>query len=161
MINITLLPKQKEFIMAKEKFTFYAGGLGSGKTYALAIWIIIQAITFKDVCGLIINNTYGQLRDTTLHTLWNLLLELGIEFKYNSQNSILKINNSASIYCRSMDNSLALRGIEVGWIACDEAAFYREQDFLIAIGRLRSPNSPCNVNLLVHHTGIITYISYL
>jgi len=153
MIDINLLPKQKEFITATEKFVLYAGGLGSGKTYALAIWIIIQAITQPFISGLIINNTYGQLRDTTLNTLFNLLIDFGIVFKYNSQNSILKINNSADIYCRSMDNSLALRGLEVGWIACDEAAFYREQDFHIAIGRLRATNCKLQCKLVSTPSG--------
>jgi len=144
--TIKLLPKQKEFILSDKKFTLYSGGLGAGKSYVLAVWVITKALQEPNTAGMILNATYSQLRDTTLNTLFTLLETLEIPYTFIKSQFVLKINNNANIYCRSMDKSDSLRGIEVGYIAMDEASLYKKNDFLIAIGRLRKgDNLQCKI----------------
>jgi phage terminase large subunit len=140
--NLTVSPKQAEFIHSLEDYVLFCGGLGSGKTHAGALWAIVMALKYPNVKGLITANSYSQLKKATLPKVFELLTELGIPFNYKSQDGILTIEDTV-IYCISMEKYDLLRGIEVGWAWSDECAFYRDEAFLVLIGRIRDKRGPC------------------
>lgn len=141
-MKIKLSPTQNAFLNSKKEYTLFAGGLGSGKTHAGAVWTIKMALQYPGTNGLITANSYSQLRKATLSKLFELLDVYGIRFRYNKNEGIIYIGDSV-IYCISMENYDNLRGIEVGWCWSDECAFYKEEAFNVLIGRIRDPKAPC------------------
>ena len=140
--EIELSGPQMQFLQSSNNFTLFCGGLGSGKTYAGAIWAIQMALNNPGVSGLITANSYSQLKKATLTTLFQLLDDLGIEFKYKVNDGVIEIFGS-TIYAISMEKYDLLRGIEVGWAWSDECSFYKEEAFNVLIGRIRDKNAPC------------------
>jgi len=139
--SIVLSTPQIEFFRTDEKYTLFCGGLGGGKTYCGAMWAITMALRYPEANGLITANSYSQLKKATLAEVFMILTELGIDYKYKSQDGILEIGD-AQIFCLSMEKYDLLRGIEVGWAWSDECAFYKEDAFNVLQGRIRGKRGP-------------------
>ena len=61
----SLHPTQYRFIHTPVRYSFYVGGIGSGKTFAGAIRAIARAGELPRSLGVIGAPTYTMLRDTT------------------------------------------------------------------------------------------------
>jgi PBSX family phage terminase large subunit len=131
-----------DFLESPEDYTLFCGGLGSGKTYAGAVWAVKMALDNPGVAGLITANSYSQLKKATLTKFFEILDKLQIPFKYKVNDGIIEIFDS-KIYAISMEKYDLLRGIEVGWAWSDECAFYKEEAFNVLIGRIRDKTAPC------------------
>lgn len=146
-MNLVLLPKQHQFIFSKKSKAAYVGGIGSGKSYALAVWLIIQSQKYPKAKGMLCANTYKQLQQATLQTVFFLLNQLSIPYKYNKVDGILIINNQSPIYCYSLEKYDNIRGVEVGYIGIDEAAFSCLEAYNVVLGRLRDINGPLEIKI--------------
>lgn len=140
--RVELSKPQLEFYSSDDKYTLYCGGLGSGKTFVGALWVIKMALKYPGVAGIITANTVSQLKKATLVALFGLLREFQIPYEYKSQDGIVIINGTP-VYCLSMERYDAMRGIEVGWAWSDECAFYNEEGFHVLQGRIRNRKGPC------------------
>lgn len=143
---INCFDKQAEFIESEAPYAAFIGGVGSGKSYALALWAIKQALRYPHVTGFLGANTYDQLHKCVLKEVLSILTERDIKFTFNrkppaswpkpnkkvlpSYNKVLTLQNGAGIYCFSMENYEAIRGISVGWIGLDESRDMHEDAFL-------------------------------
>ncbi|MCK5605120.1 terminase family protein [Candidatus Pacearchaeota archaeon] len=140
-MQINLSKSQNEFINSTTPFTLFAGGLGSGKTFAGAAWVTRMILEYPGVTGVITANSYKQLQRATLVTLFQFWRNLGIKFKYLEKKGEITVMGS-TIYAVSMDNFDDLRGFEVGWAWSDEAAFYKKEAYQVLIGRIRGKKGP-------------------
>lgn len=140
--QIELSRPQLDFHTSDAAYTLFCGGLGSGKTYAGAIWAIEMALKYPGVSGLITANSYSQLKKATLKTFFDLLEQLEIPYEYKVNEGIITIFGS-KIYAISMENYNFLRGVQVGWAWSDECAFYKQEAFDVLIGRIRDKKAPC------------------
>jgi PBSX family phage terminase large subunit len=131
-----LLKHQYEFITSSEQFVLLAGGLGSGKSTAGAWFVINESLTDPRPKGLICANTYRQLRNATLATLFRECDENGIDYSLNENKGWLRIED-AFWYCYSLDNPDNVRGVEVGKIWNDETRDTSAEAFHVLTGRLR------------------------
>ncbi len=151
MSKVTLAPKQLEFLNCKEKTAGYIAGIGAGKSFVLALWIITTSLKYPKSRGLIAANTYKQLTSATLNTLEAMLQQLNIPYeRYGNKKgmgTVFNINGGADIFCRSLENPDSIRGIEVGFIGVDEAAFATEYSYEVILGRLRDNNGPLHIRL--------------
>lgn len=138
--RVKLLPHQYEFLTAKEKFVLLCGGIGSGKSWAGAHFIINRVIKNPKGLHFIGANTYSQLRDATLHTLFACLEDLGIEYSYNKVDGIVRFGGG-KILARSMENYNVIRGIEIDTFWLDEVRDLRRDAFDMIMGRLRGKHS--------------------
>ncbi len=130
------------FLQSKFKFAWLCAGLGAGKSYALAHYCIGRMLSNPETMGLICASTYSQLRDSILTEIFRQLQVLGLSFEYSQQTGFLTLPcNGARVKTFSMENYEVLRGIEVGWIAIDEACLAKEAAYNVAIGRLRCRRS--------------------
>ena len=135
-MKVNLLPHQDDFVFAKEKFAMLLGGIGSGKSHAGAVFVIKESLDDPKPNGLITANTYKQLTNATLTTLFKLCDEYAIEYKYNQNKGWIDIEG-AHWYVYSLDNYDNLRGIEVGRFYADELRDASYEAFSVMLGRLR------------------------
>lgn len=146
MTTLKLSEPQLDFLNCNKKTAGFIAGIGSGKSWVLALWTIQMAIKYPKSRGLLCANSYKQLTSATLHTLEALLGELGIPYTRNGNKQgmgiVFNINGSADIYCRSLENPDSIRGIEAGYLGIDEAAFASEYAYGVVLGRLRDKNGP-------------------
>lgn len=140
--ELILSGPQMKFLEEAAGYTLFCGGLGSGKTFAGAVWAIKMALTYPKVAGIITANSYSQLSKATLVMLFELLDELGIEFVYRKNANEIEIFET-TIYALSMEKYDLLRGIEAGWAWSDECAFYKKEAFDVLMGRIRDNKGPC------------------
>jgi phage terminase large subunit len=140
--ELSLSKPQMDFLAIDTKFGLFRGGLGSGKTHAGAAHVIHMVLKYPKALGLITAPSYKQLNDATLPTLFRLLEELGIPFRYlGGAKAQLKIGNTI-VHCRSVKNYEDLRGPEYGWCYADEASLYKWEAIQVIIGRLRDKHGP-------------------
>ena len=60
-----LNPMQEGFVRCADRFSFYVGGIGAGKTFAGAVRSILRAFDYPRSLGLIGAPTYPMLRDVS------------------------------------------------------------------------------------------------
>ena len=134
---------QMDFVTSTESKTLFNGGLGSGKTFAGAVWAVYMTQKYPTCRGVITANTYTQLRDATLTTFFTVLDIFGYTYKYNKQEGKIFVEGGSEIHTRSMEKYEALRGPEYGWAWSDECAFYKKEAFDVLIGRIRDARGSC------------------
>lgn len=121
-IRFRLRPKQKMFVENQERWSFYVGGLGAGKTHAGAVRSIYFSLQYPGSFGLIGAPTYPMLRDTTQRTFFELLPPQLIA-AYNKNEAKLTLTNGTEILFRSLDQPDRVRGLNLMWFWMDEAPF--------------------------------------
>jgi hypothetical protein len=132
----TLHPTQYRFIHSPARYSFYVGGIGSGKTFAGAIRAIAHAAEQPRSLGVIGAPTYTMLRDTTQRTVFELLPPAAIA-RFNVADNHLTLSNGAEILFRSTDAPDRLRGLNLAWFWLDEAPLCGYYAWQILKGRLR------------------------
>lgn len=140
--ELILSSPQMQFLSEASRYSLFCGGLGSGKTFAGAVWAIEMALKYPKTSGIITANSYSQLSKATLVMLFALLNQLGIPYVYRKNTGEIEIFG-AKIYALSMEKYDLLRGIEAGWAWSDECAFYRKEAFDVLMGRIRDRKGPC------------------
>ena len=139
------------------------GGVGSGKTFCGALWLLDELKRWYDgdkSTGLITAISYGQLRRSVLTEIFKCMTDWGIEFSYNQQQSLLTLNGAKKFFCLSVDPGSVekARGITVGSVWMDEAAYIKDIEIYNTIqGRIRDKqgsgrslltSSPCGFNYI-------------
>ena len=140
--ELEISPTQMDFVTSDADYTLFCGGLGSGKTFAGAVWAAHNVIQWPDTIGLITANSYSQLKKATLPKFFEILDLFGIPYVYKSQDGVIEVNGTL-VYAISMEKYDLLRGIEVGWAWSDECLFNKEEAFDVLIGRIRDKTGPC------------------
>jgi phage terminase large subunit len=151
---------QKDFLDADEKIVAAVGGIGSGKTFAAALYIAdkMKKERGRGTVGAIFANTYEQLSQATLPKLWEVFQMLGMEegtdyvynkepprdwpefrSKFKKHNNVLSVRAWGQAVTRSLQKFEAIRGIELGWAVMDEARDTDPMAFAVVLGRLRCP----------------------
>lgn len=143
MSEIELSRPQMNFVNSDALYTLFSGGLGSGKTYAGAVWAVMMAMKYPHTKGLITANSYSQLKKATLSKFFDILNLLRIKYFYKQQDGVIELEGGAIVYAISMEKYDLLRGIEVGWAWSDECAFYKQEAYNVLIGRIRDKRGPC------------------
>lgn len=141
--KVELTAAQTRFMASDKRMVLFAGGIGSGKSYAGSLWALKMVLQNQGCNGFITANTHSQLQKATLSCFFGVLEDFDIPYEYNSVDKIIKIGD-AKIYCVSMENYDTLRGIEVGWAWSDECAFYKKAAFNVLLGRIRDKKGPCH-----------------
>lgn len=136
--QITLLPKQKEFIFLEDRFSCLSGGFGSAKTYAGCMKGIILSALFPGNSGVVCRKTYPELRDATRKTFLELIPHSWI-LDWNESFNTMLLKNGSQILFRPIDDIRKQRSLNLGWFYIDQAEEVEESDFLDLVGRLRHP----------------------
>lgn len=137
-MQVNLLPAQHSLLTSDAPIAALVAGIGYGKSFTLSHFALQQVNDYPDANGLIVANTYTQLQNATIPALTGLLTELGIEFTLVMSGAKKHLTiNGTKIFIYSLDVPENIRGIEVGWLAADEAAFSTKEAIDVIFGRLR------------------------
>ena len=131
-----LNPVQAAFVRCPDRFSFYVGGIGAGKTFAGAVRAIVRAAWEPGSLGVIGAPTYPMLRDATQRTVFELLPGwLLARFSLTTQH--LWLANGSEVLFRSLDEPNRLRGLNLAWFWLDEAPLCGHYAWEVLKGRLR------------------------
>jgi len=143
--------KQADFIFSDALFHLFLGGVGSGKSHALACAAITRALRNPGAVGALLGRTEIDLRTVLLPSLFDRLQELQNQTKinwikdYDKGNACLRLINDSVIWFRPYNRISKLRGLTLTWAAADEVEWSEadpEEIWTVLTGRLRG-QGPC------------------
>lgn len=113
--------KQREFLLAKERYVAYGGARGGGKSWAVRAKAVLLALKNSGIKILIVRRTYDELRTNHIEPL--RAMTNGVA-EYNDQAKVLRFPNSSKIQFGYLANSgdlLRYQGQEYDCLFIDEA----------------------------------------
>lgn len=162
--KIELLPKQREFVLNKKKYSCFSGGYGSGKTYAGCSRALMLSTLYENNVGLIGRLTYPELRSTTRKTFFEITppsyyddREGGV---WKTSENYLRLINGSEIYFMHLDtvSESELRSLNLGWFYIDQAEEISSRVWDVLISRLRLANVPRRFGFITCNPDPTTWI---
>lgn len=131
--------------VAPEQFVALVTGLGGGKTWFGAIWIVLRAIAFPESVHLATVNTFTQAYDFVVPALERACDVVGVPFRWLGRNGVPTLfidvgDRVAEIRVRSSDDPELLRGPEYGSWWADEVRDADPEVWNVLPLRLRCKN---------------------
>src|SRR5215469_5524065 len=103
-----LLPSQRAFIFAPERFSVLTGGMGCGKTRAAIIKGLILSHIFPGNHGMVGRFHASDLEDSVLPLFWEVCPPTWVR-KWDKQRKIVTFKNYSDISFRHMDDASATK----------------------------------------------------
>ena len=129
-------------LQSKASELLILAGIGTGKSYTGAHWVVSKIVEFPGCDILIAANTYSQLMNASVKTFTNLLDELGVAYKAVLSGARKRIEiGKSTVYLYSLDKPDSIRGIEVSFSWLDEVAFATLIALNVVRGRMRGKKS--------------------
>lgn len=119
-MNLNLLPAQFDFAMSDEPFPSLIGGLGSGKTRAGTIRLILLLLQNPGLNGAYYLPTYDLINLRAIPGVEEDLDLLGYSYLTNKSKYEIDIHGYGKIIFRSYDNPNRIIAYEVAHSICDE-----------------------------------------
>ena len=127
-MEYNLLKSQREFLEIPHSYSLdvavYQGGYGSGKTFAGSLLGILLALKFPGIRGLVGAQTYTLVRDTTLHTYFEHLDNMGFvegkDYEWSSTLQKLLFPNGSEILFRHFEEPNKLKSLNLGFVEIEE-----------------------------------------
>ena len=145
--TIELSSKQLEFLNKENRIGLLVAGLGFGKSFIGALWLLMKVLKHPNSIGVMSSKDYGQLTQAldkeVLLVLSMMGMIDGIHFKRirSPKLTYLFQNGSSIIGLSALNYDSAFRGININFLLMDELAFYEEMAFQTALGRVRKSPS--------------------
>lgn len=141
--TVELLPYQIKALNSNSRETGIVAGIGTGKSYTAAMFIIKMCFENPKSKGFIGAPTFSVLMNATVVTLTNLLDQYGIPYTAVLSGARKRfVINGVTVYLYSMDAPETLVGFEIGWAVVDEAAYVKIEAIKKLQGRMRHPKGP-------------------
>lgn len=131
---------QKSFILDgfDDPLRIAITGIGSGKSYALSLWIVLQCIKKPGIRGIMIAQNYRALTLVLIREIKIRCGEFGIKFNHNKGNNEILFENGSVLYGFTAESPDAILGLtEMDMLTMDEAAYCNEEIYNNAKDRLR------------------------
>ena len=135
-------PKQREFMLAREKYIAFGGARGGGKSWVLREKLKRMAIRYPGIKMLLVRKHLEDLRLNHINPLRSDIPEAVARYKeaektfYFANGSILKL-----AYFKHDNDALKYQGQEYDIIAIEEATQMTEQVFVVFKACLRGANN--------------------
>lgn len=141
MTVVGLLPHQADFLDdVTNRRLGMVGGVGCGKTHAVAF----KALQLADInwphVGAVIEPTYVMMREVLMPTFHEVLSGWGIEYNHNKRDSYLEAfynGREHTILLKNSTNYLRLAGLNLAWAIFDEAEQHPEEAAKQVAARIR------------------------
>ncbi len=135
----SLLPSQGILHRLPHKYKAFVGGVGSGKSYFGGTWAGEQTMRGEGD-GMIVAPTYQMLADVSVPAYIEMLKRHNWSYNHIKHRNVIETARS-KIFLRSAEHPERLRGPNLSWAWCDEAALFRSTVWPIMLGRLRMNNA--------------------
>lgn len=116
------------------------GGYGSSKSRASLQEIFMRALESPKGTGLLTAPTLGQLKKTTLKSLFNEIIPPFMIESYNKSDGIITLINGFTFFTIASDEEEKLRSITCGLIHMEEASGIDKSIYVQLLTRMRDPN---------------------
>lgn len=173
------LPKQKQVFDLifnedgqKTKYLLYSGAVRAGKTLLLSQVGIKAALDYPGSIGMVLSNSYSQLRDAVFKTFieeikayQTTLDENGIPIElitYTTSPGKMDVSfyNGSEIMFRSCDKEEKIRGVTLDWFELDEPIQMKEDVFKQLMARISGKRMPFHFGLLATNPGAESHWIY-
>lgn len=112
-MNVTLSLPQSRIFTATNKYVACAAGLGSGKTFTIALRLLDTYFRYKG-CNLAYSApTYGLIRDIIYPLLEEFLTESNTPYSLNKTDSVLSVPGYGKVFFRSMTKPETIIGFSI------------------------------------------------
>ena len=129
----------------KQKEVIVYGGAGSGKSYTVAQFLIIEKLLSNRNKRLLVTRKYNpSLRVTTWQLIHEMLNELGVPYLENKTEQVLQLPRRNEIYFRGLDDAEKIKSSEFNYIWMEEATEFDYEDYLQLKLRLRRATNSVN-----------------
>ena len=96
-------------------------GVGAGKSYGLAAWLVMQCCKKPGIRGIIIAQSFDALDKVLVLDIRNRCDNMGVWYKYNKNSKEIEFANGSKLMCYSAQNPQGLLGLsEIAILAIDE-----------------------------------------
>lgn len=112
-------------------------GVSSGKSAALAIWIVLQCMQKPGIRCIMVAQDYGALQKALIREIQIFCNWSGIEYNIQNKKEI-HFSNGSHIFGYSAENPTSVLGLsEISLLAIDEAAYIPEEMYNYCKDRMR------------------------
>lgn len=161
-MDVQLLPSQYSLLTSDASIAALIAGIGYGKSFTLAHFVLQQVILYPEVQGLIVANTYSQLANATIPAITNLLDDLNIKYELVMSGAKKHLTiGKTTILIYSLEKYDHIRGIEVGWLAGDEIAFAQKEAIDVIFGRLRDKRGSLKARFFTSPNGFNFFYNFI
>jgi phage terminase large subunit len=142
-IKIKVNKKIYDFLEdSNAKINVVYGGAGSGKSYTVTQFLILERLLkYKNKHLLITRKTNPALKQTAYRLMLEWLNKFQIEYEERKSEQIIKLPNGSEILFRGMDDPEKIKSSEFNYIWMEEATEFSFNDFLQLRLRLRRANA--------------------
>lgn len=137
------------------KFQFLVGGYGSGKSYHVALKIVLKLLEEKRT-ALVVREVYDTHRDSTYSLLEEIVIDLGLDGRIKCMTSPMQIRfpNGSKIIFKGMDKPAKLKSINnISLVWLEECSEIKYSGFKELLGRLRHPSLKLHMILSTNPIG--------
>ena len=140
--------KQAEFLVSRARNRFFLAGIGAGKSWALTLDVLMQALANPGVPGALLGRTERDLRKNLLPFLRDhfevLQKATGFNWikRFSTSEQAIHLHNGSTIHWQGYERIDKLRGLNLGWAAADEVCWSETDELTVyetLIGRIRVP----------------------
>ncbi len=129
----------------KQKEIVVYGGAGSGKSYTVAQFLIIEKLLSNRNKRLLVTRKYNpSLKVTTWRLIHELLNDLEIPYLENKTEQVLQLPRRNEIFFRGLDDAEKIKSSEFNYIWMEEATEFDYEDYLQLKLRLRRATNSVN-----------------
>jgi hypothetical protein len=148
------------FLNSPYQYHWFCAGVGVGKSWLLARYVLRRVLSNPETVGLVAANTHTQLAQSTLPHLFELLEQAGLEYLVNCKppddwgadpkfkagykhtiSILIEPGKVAHVLTRTLTGWKRIRGTNLGWFVIDEVSDSPEGAFGEMKRRLRCPKS--------------------
>ena len=156
-IDLKLNPKQLEFFNSKAKYLALTSGLGGGKSYCLYLsFILNEVLKYPHGLHCVAALSNQQLKSVSIPYLRMFLDMFGIDHSLNKSDQIITLKNSAKtqIHLRSAEVASRVRSVEYASLYIEELSYWKEDDFLTFLGRIRDKKGSMRLRTVFTPNGL-------
>ena len=137
-LNLSITPKQHQFISATATEVLFGGAAGGGKSYGQLVDALIYALRYAGSKQLILRRTYTELEKSLIRAHLDFY-PLSV-YTYNASAHIGRFSNGSIIdfgYCATENDVSQYQSAEYDVIRFDELTHFTEYQYVYMLSRVR------------------------